>query len=59
LPALALPAGFSRDGLPLGIQLVGRPRSEYWLFALGDAFQRVTDHHERRPPMRFPHRNGA
>jgi aspartyl-tRNA(Asn)/glutamyl-tRNA(Gln) amidotransferase subunit A len=50
LPALALPAGFSRDGLPLGIQLVGWPRSECRLFALGEAFQCVTRHHERRPP---------
>jgi aspartyl-tRNA(Asn)/glutamyl-tRNA(Gln) amidotransferase subunit A len=51
LPALALPAGFSRAGLPLGIQLAGRPLAEPLLFAIGAAFQQVTDHHERRPPM--------
>jgi aspartyl-tRNA(Asn)/glutamyl-tRNA(Gln) amidotransferase subunit A len=50
LPALALPAGFSREGLPLGIQLAGRPLAEPALFALGAAFQDLTDHHDRRPP---------
>jgi len=51
LPALALPAGFSAEGMPLGIQLVGRPLSEYTLFALGEAFQEITDFHRRRPPL--------
>jgi aspartyl-tRNA(Asn)/glutamyl-tRNA(Gln) amidotransferase subunit A len=51
LPALALPAGFSREGLPLGIQIAGRPLAEPVLFAIGAAFQQATDHHERRPPM--------
>jgi aspartyl-tRNA(Asn)/glutamyl-tRNA(Gln) amidotransferase subunit A len=51
LPALALPAGFSREGLPLGIQIAGRPLAEPVLFAIGAAFQKATDHHERRPPM--------
>lgn len=50
LPALALPAGFSREGLPLGVQLAGRPLGEPLLFALGAEFQRITGHHERRPP---------
>jgi aspartyl-tRNA(Asn)/glutamyl-tRNA(Gln) amidotransferase subunit A len=52
LPALALPAGFSRAGLPLGVQLVGRPFAEATLFALGEAFQRATDYHRRLPPLR-------
>lgn len=51
LPALALPAGFSRAGLPLGIQLAGRPLAEPVLFAIGAAFQEITSHHRRRPPM--------
>ncbi len=54
LPALALPAGFSREKLPLGIQIVGRPLAEPTLFAVGAAFQRITDHHRRRPPMPAP-----
>jgi len=49
LPALTVPCGFSRDGLPLGLQLVGRPFAEATLLRLGHAYQRVTDWHTRRP----------
>ena len=50
LPALSLPCGFTADGLPVGLQLVGRPFGEAALLAAGDAFQRATDWHRRRPP---------
>lgn len=49
LPALVLPCGFAA-GLPIAIQLVGRPFSENTLLAVGREFQRVTDWHRRRPP---------
>lgn len=49
LPALALPAGFTANGLPNGIQLVGRPFDEAALLRLGHQFQRQTDWHRRRP----------
>lgn len=48
LPALSLPCGFA-DGLPIGIQLVGRPFSENLLLSIGKAFQERTDWHKRRP----------
>ncbi len=51
LPALALPAGFSAGGLPLGIQLVGHPFDEAMLLRLGYAFQQATDHHRRAPAL--------
>ena len=51
LPALALPAGFSPQGLPVGIQLAGPPFAEPTLFALGHGFQRVSDHHLRSPAL--------
>jgi aspartyl-tRNA(Asn)/glutamyl-tRNA(Gln) amidotransferase subunit A len=41
-PALALPAGFDRDGLPLGIQLVGRWFADVRLLALGAAYEQAT-----------------
>jgi aspartyl-tRNA(Asn)/glutamyl-tRNA(Gln) amidotransferase subunit A len=50
LPALALPCGFTRAGLPVSLQLVGRPFAEAALLAAGHAYQRETDWHTRRPP---------
>ena len=49
LPALSLPCGFA-DGMPIGIQLVGRPFSENTLLKIGREFQQRTDFHKRRPP---------
>src|SRR5467141_69208 len=49
LPALAIPAGFTRGGLPVGMQLIGRSFDEALLLRIGAAFQRVTDFHERVP----------
>jgi aspartyl-tRNA(Asn)/glutamyl-tRNA(Gln) amidotransferase subunit A len=50
LPALALPMGFGRLGLPASLQLVGRAFSEPTLVALGTAYQQLTDWHRKRPP---------
>ncbi len=50
LPALSLPAGFTAGGLPVGVQLVGRPDGEETLLAIGAAFQRLTDYHTEMPP---------
>ncbi len=50
LPALALPMGFGRDGLPVSLQLLGRAFSEETLVAIGSAYQEMTDWHRRRPP---------
>jgi aspartyl-tRNA(Asn)/glutamyl-tRNA(Gln) amidotransferase subunit A len=50
LPALSLPCGFA-DGMPMAIQLVGRPFSENVLLSIGKAFQERTDWHKRRPPV--------
>jgi aspartyl-tRNA(Asn)/glutamyl-tRNA(Gln) amidotransferase subunit A len=49
IPSLSVPAGFSANGLPVAFQLMGRPFSEALLFQIGDAYQRVTDWHERAP----------
>ena len=48
-PSLCVPVGFSDDGLPIGVQLVGKPFDESLLLRTGDAFQRVTDWHRRVP----------
>jgi aspartyl-tRNA(Asn)/glutamyl-tRNA(Gln) amidotransferase subunit A len=49
--ALSLPAGFSADGLPVGVQLLGRPATDAALLRVGIAFQQATDWHRRRPPL--------
>ncbi|MBT3925915.1 MAG: amidase [Rhodospirillaceae bacterium] len=51
IPALAVPCGFTADGLPSGFQLMGRPFSEAQLFQLGHAYQSATDWHERVPDI--------
>lgn len=49
LPALALPCGVAADGVPVSLQLVGRPFGEVALLAAGAAWQRETDWHRRLP----------
>jgi aspartyl-tRNA(Asn)/glutamyl-tRNA(Gln) amidotransferase subunit A len=49
LPSLSIPAGFTRGGLPVGMQLIGRSFDEAMLLRIGAAFQRATDFHERMP----------
>ena len=50
-PACAVPCGFSADGLPIGMQLVGRPFDEATVLRAADAYQRLTDWHTRRPVL--------
>jgi aspartyl-tRNA(Asn)/glutamyl-tRNA(Gln) amidotransferase subunit A len=40
LPGIVVPGGLARDGLPLGLQLIGRPFDETSLFSLGAALER-------------------
>jgi aspartyl-tRNA(Asn)/glutamyl-tRNA(Gln) amidotransferase subunit A len=49
LPALAAPAGFDGSGMPVGLQLIGRPGSEAWLIEIGARFQARSDWHGRVP----------
>ena len=51
LPGLSVPAGFSRNGLPVGFQLVGRPFAEAMLFRIAGAYERATGWPERHPPL--------
>jgi len=50
-PALMMCSGFSKNGLPIGIQLAGRPFDESTLFALAHAYEKATSWHERRPEL--------
>lgn len=48
-PALSVPMGFGANGLPLGLQVVGRPFDEATVLRAGDAYQQETDWHLREP----------
>ncbi|MFI8926205.1 amidase [Streptomyces sp. NPDC053474] len=50
-PALAVPAGFTEAGLPVGIQIVGAPRAERAVLEVGAAFEAATGWGRRRPAL--------
>ncbi len=51
LPSLSIPSGFTKSGLPVGMQLIGRSFDEATLLGIGAAFQRATDFHEKVPKL--------
>jgi aspartyl-tRNA(Asn)/glutamyl-tRNA(Gln) amidotransferase subunit A len=51
LPSLSIPSGFTRSGLPVGMQIIGRSFEEAMLVRIGAAFQRATDHHQKVPKL--------
>ncbi|WFU40495.1 amidase [Bradyrhizobium sp. CB82] len=51
LPSLVVPSGFTRSGLPVGMQLIGRAFDEATLLTIGAAFQRATDYHAKVPKL--------
>jgi aspartyl-tRNA(Asn)/glutamyl-tRNA(Gln) amidotransferase subunit A len=51
LPSLSIPTGFTKTGLPVGMQVIGRSFDEAMLIRIGSAFQRATDFHQRVPKL--------
>ncbi len=47
LPAISLPCGFSSDGMPIGLQMVGKPFEESMILRIAHAYQQLTDWHRR------------
>ncbi len=51
LPAITLPVSVTRDGLPMGVQLIGRPGGEHVLLAIGAQLERRLSWQRRHPPQ--------
>jgi amidase len=50
-PAMSVPCGFSKSGLPIGVQIVGRARDDFGVLQLGYAFEQATGIGKRRPAI--------
>lgn len=51
LPAISVPGGFTPDGLPIGVQIVGPPRGDLAVLRIAHLFERATGYGQRRPPL--------
>jgi len=51
LPAASIPCGFAPNGLPIGLQIVGKSFDEETVLRLGNAFQRDTEYHLKKPRL--------
>jgi amidase len=51
LPAASVPGGFTAEGLPVGLQIVGRPRADFAVLQLAHAFEQATGYWRTRPPL--------
>jgi amidase len=50
-PAASVPAGFTPEGLPVGVQIIGRPFADATVLRAARAFEQATGYGERRPPL--------
>lgn len=51
VPAISVPCGTDPSGLPIGLQLIGKPFDEATLLRAAHAFEQATDHHKKRPNL--------
>ena len=51
LPAVSIPCGFSKDGLPIGLQIIGKPFDEGTILQTAYTFEQNTDYHFKKPKM--------
>jgi amidase len=51
LPAISVPCGFTPEGLPVGVQIVGRHQDELGVLQLAYAFEQATQFWQQRPPV--------
>ena len=51
LPAISIPCGFTAEGLPIGLQIIGPHWREDWVFRLAHAYEQATGRHKRMPTI--------
>jgi aspartyl-tRNA(Asn)/glutamyl-tRNA(Gln) amidotransferase subunit A len=51
LPGISIPCGFTKAGLPIGLQLIGKPFDEATVLKVAHAYEQATDWHLRKPPL--------
>ena len=51
IPGISVPCGFSKNGLPIGLQILGKPFDEELLFRLAHTYEQNTEWHKRKPKL--------
>ncbi|TAN39414.1 MAG: Asp-tRNA(Asn)/Glu-tRNA(Gln) amidotransferase subunit GatA, partial [Nitrospirae bacterium] len=51
LPGISIPCGFTKAGLPIGLQLIGKPFDEATILKVAHAYEQATDWHRRKPSL--------
>ncbi|WP_374722193.1 Asp-tRNA(Asn)/Glu-tRNA(Gln) amidotransferase subunit GatA [Peribacillus tepidiphilus] len=51
VPGISVPCGFSAEGLPLGLQIIGKHFDESTVYRVAHAFEQATDHHTKKPQL--------
>lgn len=51
LPGMSIPCGFSNEGLPIGLQIIGKHFDESTVYRTAHAYEQATDHHKKRPDL--------
>ena len=51
VPGISLPCGFSENGLPIGLQIIGKYFDESTVYRAAHAFEQATEHHKKRPQL--------
>jgi aspartyl-tRNA(Asn)/glutamyl-tRNA(Gln) amidotransferase subunit A len=50
-PSMSVPCGFTKDGMPIGMMITGKPFDEVNVLRVGDAYESLTEWHKRHPPV--------
>jgi aspartyl-tRNA(Asn)/glutamyl-tRNA(Gln) amidotransferase subunit A len=51
VPGISVPCGFSKDGLPLGLQIIGKHFDESTIYRVAHAYEQATDFHTQKPQL--------